>query len=751
MAIVDIGGLSINRGGVIRRLGGRIASSLTSRLLASRARRIVRGCGYETVAVIPWEVSHTFRRPRFAAGARRASLMELLPLRALVVGQRRRSEPTLLDAAIAEAGTASGLELRGAHETPRHGVFVVKSREAVLRVAVGPGSRQIENQFEALEALRGADVPPYVADRVPWVLARGRSGLAAWSLERRLPGSTTRPTLDQGVLDDCVEFLVALQSISGDTSHTALCAEAAEIVAAACAEGDAELVRSLAHRLDCDLEGVPRGFAHGDFFRGNLLVADRRLVGVVDWDAGGAGRLPLLDLLHLRLWSEHRPQDEDWGLVLTQHLLPWADAGGDDLARGYCRAHRARPSSSETPQPRLGVLARSARLPVECAPLPMAPAAVARAQHPSRATARRATGFRLRRAVAREQPPVSNGAEGATQAIRRISVVAPLLNEASHVDGLVADLAGQDFTGELEVIVADGGSTDGSVERLRAAARAARALQLDGARRTRRAGSRTGLNACIRAATRRPRSSASTATARYPPDYLRRCAVAAEETGAWNVGGLVVARRTDADASARSRARWTARSAASAGRGTAATDGRVEVDTVTYGAFRPEAFERAGLLRRVARAQPGRRVQPAPAASGRADRARPVDSHVYYVPRGSLRGVCQPVLRLRALEGAGDAEAPPRPRAFAASPRSASSARWPCSAPPLLAPRAHAACSLAGGGPLCSRCGRGRGGERREAGDEPGNAAPADRRRLRRRFTSATGSAWSPARARALR
>ena len=109
--------------------------------------------------------------------------MELLPLRALVVGQRRLGPSQRCSTlAIAEAGTASGLELRGAHETPRHGVFVVKSREAVLRVAVGPGSRQIENQFEALEALRGADVPPYVADRVPWVLARGRSGLAAWSL-----------------------------------------------------------------------------------------------------------------------------------------------------------------------------------------------------------------------------------------------------------------------------------------------------------------------------------------------------------------------------------------------------------------------------------------------------------------------------------------------------------------------------------------------------------------------------------------
>ena len=40
-------------------------------------------------------------------------------------------------------------------------------------------------------------------------------------------------------------------------------------------------------------------------------------------------------------------------------------------------------------------------------------------------------------------------------------------------------------------------------------------------------------------------------------------------------------------------ARWTARSAASAGRA-AAGGGPVETDTVTFGAFRPEAFEHAG-------------------------------------------------------------------------------------------------------------------------------------------------------------
>jgi succinoglycan biosynthesis protein ExoA len=52
-----------------------------------------------------------------------------------------------------------------------------------------------------------------------------------------------------------------------------------------------------------------------------------------------------------------------------------------------------------------------------------------------------------------------------------VSIIAPMLNEAGHIDRFVADVADQDFAGDVEVIVADGGSTDGSVERLEAAAR----------------------------------------------------------------------------------------------------------------------------------------------------------------------------------------------------------------------------------------------------------------------------------------
>jgi glycosyltransferase involved in cell wall biosynthesis len=46
-----------------------------------------------------------------------------------------------------------------------------------------------------------------------------------------------------------------------------------------------------------------------------------------------------------------------------------------------------------------------------------------------------------------------------------VSVILPVLNEAEHIDGVLDDLLGQDYDGPLEVIVADGGSTDGTREK----------------------------------------------------------------------------------------------------------------------------------------------------------------------------------------------------------------------------------------------------------------------------------------------
>jgi glycosyltransferase involved in cell wall biosynthesis len=164
-------------------------------------------------------------------------------------------------------------------------------------------------------------------------------------------------------------------------------------------------------------------------------------------------------------------------------------------------------------------------------------------------------------------------------------------NEADHVADLVADLASQDFEGQLELLVADGRSTDDSVARLREAA-AGEKLQvtiLDNPNRW----VSYALNACVEAA-EGDLIVRIDCHSRYPSDYVSRCVTAAEETGADNVGGVFVPRgRTPTEHAVACAMdspfggiHWTRHGSSD----------RVEVDTVPYGAFRPSAFRRAGLF-----------------------------------------------------------------------------------------------------------------------------------------------------------
>jgi succinoglycan biosynthesis protein ExoA len=187
---------------------------------------------------------------------------------------------------------------------------------------------------------------------------------------------------------------------------------------------------------------------------------------------------------------------------------------------------------------------------------------------------------------------LAGGSEAtAPQSIRRVSVVAPMWNEAGHIEGLVADLAEQDFEGEVELLVADGGSTDGSVERLRAAAEG-HGLEVTILENPARWVSHA-LNLCVRAS-QGDLIVRVDCHSRYPADYLRRCVAAAEETGAANVGGVFVPEgRTSMERAVACAMdspfggiHWTRH-------GTAA---RVEVDTVPYGAFRPDVFRLVGLF-----------------------------------------------------------------------------------------------------------------------------------------------------------
>jgi succinoglycan biosynthesis protein ExoA len=238
-----------------------------------------------------------------------------------------------------------------------------------------------------------------------------------------------------------------------------------------------------------------------------------------------------------------------------------------------------------------------------------------------------------------------------------VSIITPMLNEAGQIERFVADVADQDFAGDIEVIVADGGSTDGSVERLKAAAER-RGLALTVLENPRSWVSQ-GLNACINRA-RGDLLVRLDCHSRYPSDYLRRCVLAAEEeSDALVVGGVIVAEgRTameravacamdspfggigfyrlytdDGHLLKRLAGAFGLRSARN-GQGAR----RADSNAATFGAFRPEAFSRLGLfdesLRRNQDDEFNLRVR---LAGGRIVLDPAI--RVHYTPRGSLWGV----------------------------------------------------------------------------------------------------------------
>jgi len=209
-----------------------------------------------------------------------------------------------------------------------------------------------------------------------------------------------------------------------------------------------------------------------------------------------------------------------------------------------------------------------------------------------------------------------------------------MLNEADHIEAFITDIAAQDFGGDVELLVADGRSTDGSVARLESACREAglRLTVIDNPDRW----VSPGLNACIRSA-RGDLIVRMDCHTGYPADYLRLCASAAEDTGAWNIGGLVVpVGRTKMERAVACAmdspfggVHWTRH---------ATSRDRVEVDMVHCGAYLPEGLERAGLFdESLVRNQDDDLAFRLRQAGGSIILDPAIRSH--YIPRGSLKRV----------------------------------------------------------------------------------------------------------------
>ena len=145
----------------------------------------------------------------------------------------------------------------------------------------------------------------------------------------------------------------------------------------------------------------------------------------------------------------------------------------------------------------------------------------------------------------------------------------------------------------MEVLVADGRSDDGTREIVeRFAARHPCVRVLDNPARITPA----ALNTAIRAATGEVIIRMD-AHAIYPPDYVSRLVTALEETGADNVGGVVITLPADDTVTARAIALAFAHPL---GVGNAyfriGAARRRWVDTVPFGCFRRELFERVGMF-----------------------------------------------------------------------------------------------------------------------------------------------------------
>ena len=171
-----------------------------------------------------------------------------------------------------------------------------------------------------------------------------------------------------------------------------------------------------------------------------------------------------------------------------------------------------------------------------------------------------------------------------------VSLVVPCRNECDHIEAFCADALAQHLPDgwQLQLIVADGGSDDGTLERLQAMALAEPRLTLvDNPQRIVSA----GLNRALAVAGGAVIVRMDVHT-RYAADYVAQCLHALERSGADNVGGPWRAEGRDGwpgAIAAAFQSRWVAGGARSR---SLVYEG--EVDTVYLGCWPRATFDRFG-------------------------------------------------------------------------------------------------------------------------------------------------------------
>jgi Phosphotransferase enzyme family len=339
LVVTDFQGLMSHGGTFRQKLTQRVRSATRAAMFAHRTTRTLAADDYARVSLLRWDydVDALLRRKRLAR------LEELrLPRASAVVARRDALAPTIWERAEADAAVVRGRPLAPQKATVLgSGLAMCMTRDAVFRCAVGAASTHIVTGATMIERLRRADVPHAISRLVPESIGHGQSGIGRWTLERRIVGSaptalTPRLTGELNVLIG--QMFAALAGGARDTvsGYAASIERVAGVRAAP--------IVAHARVLDEVLQDIPRGFSHGDLWRDNLIVSGNQLIGIIDWVRAGDGRLPLGDYLHLSTCEREISGERYWHTV-TRELLPWARAGGDDVARNLCRRIGFEPST----------------------------------------------------------------------------------------------------------------------------------------------------------------------------------------------------------------------------------------------------------------------------------------------------------------------------------------------------------------------------------------------------------------------
>lgn len=173
----------------------------------------------------------------------------------------------------------------------------------------------------------------------------------------------------------------------------------------------------------------------------------------------------------------------------------------------------------------------------------------------------------------------------------RLSILIPMRNEQAYVarclDSILAQIAGRD---DVEVLCIDGDSTDGTAAAVRQyAARDPRVRLLHNPRRIVPAGMNRAL-----AEARGEVLMRLDCHAEYAPDYVAQCLAVLERTGADNVGGYIRTRPGKDTPTGRAIAAVTSSRFGVGGSTFRVGGAEQEVDTVPFGCFRRDVFERFG-------------------------------------------------------------------------------------------------------------------------------------------------------------